>query len=134
MTNRSTETDNNADEPKPEEARPEAARTEARFAHKAVLASVIAVAVVALFLLLWYSVYVLFLLFAGVLVAILLRALAEVVARYTRLSHRWSLAIVLVVLALALGGFWWFAARSVLHQAAELSRELPEAWQDFQDK
>src|SRR5215213_8343542 len=107
---------------------------DARFSHKAVLASVIAVAVVGLFLLLWYSVYVLFLLFAGVLVAILLRALAEVVSRYTRLSHRWSLAIVLVVLALALGGFWWFAARSVLHQAAELSRELPEAWQDFQDK
>jgi predicted PurR-regulated permease PerM len=90
--------------------------------------------VVALFLLVWYSIYVLFLLFAGVLLAILLRALAEIVAQYTRLSHRWALAVVLVVLALALGGFWWFAASSVTGQVVELSKDLPGAWQNFQER
>jgi phosphatidylserine synthase len=38
------------------------------FATKAAIGSFIAVAVIALFLFVWYSVYVLFLLFAGVLV------------------------------------------------------------------
>jgi predicted PurR-regulated permease PerM len=108
-------------------------RGDVHFATKAAVASFIAVAVIALFLFVWYSVYVLFLLFAGVLVAILLRALAEVVARYTRLSHRWSLGIVLVVLAVALGAFWWFAASSLTEQVAELSKDLPGAWRNFQN-
>jgi len=108
-------------------------RGDVHFATKAAIGSFIAVAVIALFLFVWYSVYVLFLLFAGVLVAILLRALAEVVARYTRLSHRWSLGVVLVVLAIALGAFWWFAASSLTEQVAELSKDLPGAWRNFQD-
>ena len=105
-----------------------------RFAHKAVIGSIIAVAVAGLFLFLWYSVYVLFLLFAGVLLAILLRALAEVVSRVTGLSHRWSLAIVLVVLAVALSGFWYLAASSVTQQLAELSKQIGPAWENFQNK
>ena len=104
------------------------------FAHRAVVGSVILVAVVFLALFLWYSVYVLFLLFAGVLVAILLRALAEVVHHYTRLSHRWSLAIVLTVLAGLLVGLWFLAVPSLSKQAAALSDRLPDAWRAFQDK
>ncbi|HEV2292983.1 MAG TPA: AI-2E family transporter [Tepidisphaeraceae bacterium] len=104
------------------------------FAHKALLASVIGMAVVALFLLLWYSVYVLFLLFAGVLLAILLRALAELVAHYSRLSHRWSLAVVLVVLALGIAAFWYIAAANLTQQIAQLSEQLPGAWENFQSR
>ncbi len=105
-----------------------------RFAHKAIIGSVIAVAVVGLFLFLWYSVYVLFLLFAGVLLAILLRALAEVVTRVTGLSHRWSLAIVLVVLFVGLSGFWYLAASSVTQQLSELSTSIGPAWENFKDR
>ena len=103
-------------------------------AHKALINSVLFVAVFALFLFLWYSVYVLFLLFAGVLLAILLRALAELVARFTRLSHRWSLVIVLVVLAAAFGGFWYFAAQSLTEQVVALSKSIGPAWENFQGK
>jgi predicted PurR-regulated permease PerM len=110
------------------------ARPDPQFAHNALIASITVVAVVALFLFLWYSVYVLFLLFAGVLVAILLRALAEGVARYTRLSHRWSLVIVLVVLVIALGGFWYFAAQSLSEQVVALSKSIGPAWENFQNK
>jgi predicted PurR-regulated permease PerM len=110
------------------------ARPDPQFAHNALIGSITLVAVVALFLFLWYSVYVLFLLFAGVLVAILLRALAELVAHYTRLSHRWSLVIVLVVLVIAFGGFWYFAAQSLSEQVIALSKSIGPAWENFQNK
>ena len=105
-----------------------------RFAYRAFVASAIFVAILGLFLFLWYSVYVLFLMFAGVLLAILLRALAEVVSHFTRLSHRWSLGIVLVVLVIALGGFWYLAAGQVTEQFKELSAALPDAWKNFEQK
>ena len=104
------------------------------FLHRAVVASGVFVAVAFLALFLWYSVYVLFLLFAGVLVAILLRALAEVVHHYTKLNHRWSLAIVLVVLVGLLVGLWFLAVPSLAKQSAALADKLPEAWQAFQQK
>src|SRR5688572_16054822 len=105
-----------------------------RFAYRAFVASAIFVAIFALFLFLWYSVYVLFLLFAGVLLAILLRALAEVVSHFTRLSHRWSLAVVLVVLVVAFSAFWYVAAGQVTEQFKELSAQLPGAWKNFEQK
>jgi predicted PurR-regulated permease PerM len=104
------------------------------FARRAVVASVIFIAVSFLALFLWYSVYVLFLLFGGVLVAILLRALAEVVHHFTKLSHRWSLAIVLVILLAAGVGLWFIAVPSLANQFAELGDKLPNAWQAFLDK
>src|SRR5215207_7568581 len=104
------------------------------FARRATVGSAIFVAVVFLALFLWYSVYVLFLVFAGVLVAIMLRAMADVVRRYTRLSHRWSLAIVLVVLAGLLVGLWFLAVPPLSKQAAALTERLPQAWQTFQTK
>src|SRR5688572_5641714 len=97
-----------------------------RFAQRALVASVIFVAIAALAVFLWYSVYVLFLLFAGVLLAIFLRALADLVSHYTRLSHRWSLAIVLVVLVLAGAAFWMLVAQSLVRQVGELSSDLPK--------
>jgi predicted PurR-regulated permease PerM len=104
------------------------------FARRATLASAIFVAFVFLALFLWYSVYVFFLLFAGVLLAIMLRAMADVVRRFTGLSHRWSLAIVLVVLAGLLVGLWFLAVPPLSKQAAALAEKLPEAWQAFQAK
>ncbi len=104
------------------------------FARRAAVASAIFVAIVFVALFLWYSVYVLFLVFAGVLVAIMLRAMADVVRRYTRLSHRWSLAIVLVVLAGLMVGLWFLAVPPLSKQAAALTERLPQAWQTFQEK
>jgi predicted PurR-regulated permease PerM len=104
------------------------------FARRATIASAIFVAIVFVALFLWYSVYVLFLIFAGVLVAILLRALADVVARYTKLSHRWSLAVVLVILVALMVGLWFLAVPPLSKQAAALAETLPQAWQTFQAK
>ena len=105
-----------------------------RFAHRATVVSVIFVAVVFVALFLWYSIYVLFLLFAGVLVAIMLRAMSDAVTRYTRLPHRMSLAIVLLTLAGLLVGLWFLAVPPLSRQAAELTEDLPAAWQNFQER
>ena len=104
------------------------------FSRRATVASGIFVAIVFVALFLWYSVYVLFLVFAGVLVAILLLAMADVVRRFTRLSHRWSLAIVLVVLVGLVVGLWFLAIPPLSKQASALGKQLPEAWQTFQDR
>jgi predicted PurR-regulated permease PerM len=104
------------------------------FARRATIASAIFVAIVFVALFLWYSVYVLFLIFAGVLVAIFLRALADVVARHTRLSHRWSLAVVLVTLVALMVGLGFFAVPPLSKQAAALAETLPQAWQTLQAK
>src|SRR5690349_12663237 len=104
------------------------------FARRATIASAIFVAIVFVALFLWYSVYVLFLIFAGVLVAILLRALADVVARHTKLSHRWSLAVVLLILVALMVGLWFLAVPPLSKQAAALAQTLPQAWQTFQAK
>src|SRR5687767_14833415 len=95
------------------------------FARRATIASAIFVTFVFLALFLWYSVYVLFLLFAGVLVATLLRAMADVVRRYTTLSHRWSLAIVLVILAGLMVGLWFLAVPPLSKLAKALAEKLP---------
>jgi predicted PurR-regulated permease PerM len=124
----------NPDDDRPADKDVPPAHRDPQSAHNMLVGSVLFVAVVALFLFLWYSVYVLFLLFAGVLLAILLRALAELVARFTRLSHRWSLVIVLVVLAAAMAGFWYFAAQSLVEQVVALSKSIGPAWENFQDK
>lgn len=70
----------------------------------------------------------LLLIFGAVLVAIVFDALAEPIARLTRLPHRWALllAILVVFTVLALGG-WLFGAR-VNSQFAELQQTLPRAW------
>jgi predicted PurR-regulated permease PerM len=104
------------------------------FARRAAVASVVFVAVCFVALFLWYSVYVLFLLFGGVLVAILLRALAELVHRFTKFSHRVSLLVVLVALAGAAVGLWLLVVPSLGRQFAQLGDQLPQAWRNFENK
>jgi predicted PurR-regulated permease PerM len=118
----------------PHRPEPSPDSTDSRLAHRALVASAIFLAVTFLALFVWYSVYVLFLLFAGVLLAILLRALADAVRHFSGLSHRLSLAIVLLVLGVGLGLFWWVAASSLTKQAMDLSEQLPEAWAGFQER
>ena len=88
-------------------------------AHRAVIASVVFVAVVFLALFLWYSIQVLLLIFAGVLIAILLRGLSDWVSEWTGLGHGASLAIVLVVLIGSLGSFFWLAAPKLTHEIGQ---------------
>jgi predicted PurR-regulated permease PerM len=92
---------------------------------------VLALGGLALFL--WRVLDVLLLGFASVLVAILLRALAEPIVRCTRLSQTLALGLaVLVVLAL-LGGTLWLFGAEITSQLAQLVDQLPRAWAGLRD-
>lgn len=74
----------------------------------------------------------LLLIFGAVLVAVIFDALAEPIARITRLPHRWALLVAIFGLftALALSG-WLFGAR-VSAQFENLQETLPRAWMAFE--
>src|SRR3954471_6465632 len=86
------------------------------------------VAVVGLALLLWRWLDVLLLAFGAVIVAVILRALADPIGRYARLNERVSLLVaVLVFLGLLVGGLWLFGS-TIADQLYQLGQALPSAW------
>ena len=85
-------------------------------------------------LLIVFAVDVLLLAFASILLAILLRALAEPVAARLRISPRWALAIVVALLALALSIIGWSIAPAIGEQVRELRAALPAALQRLQQE
>ncbi len=97
------------------------------FAHKVLIAVVATVVILALLALLWFSIDILLLAFAGVLIAILLRGLSDPLARLTRLSPGLSLALVIV----ALVGIATLAVRllapGVGDQADRMFQRIPKA-------
>jgi predicted PurR-regulated permease PerM len=84
-------------------------------------------AVVLILLLMWYAVDVLLLVFAGILFAVFLRGLSGTISGYTKLSEGWSLAIVIVFILLAFSGLVAWLAPSIVDQADELRRTLPQS-------
>jgi predicted PurR-regulated permease PerM len=75
---------------------------------------------------------VVLLLFAAVLIAVLLRALAELLAKHVGVSPRWAVVIVVVLLALSLTAIGWLVAPSVGEQIGELRSALPTSLQRLQ--
>ncbi|HEX6112015.1 MAG TPA: AI-2E family transporter [Geminicoccaceae bacterium] len=91
-------------------------------------------AVLALALLAWYLVDVLLLVFGAILVAVLLRALANPIARRTPLSDAWALipATLGIVVVVALAA--WLLGAEVRAQVTELAERLPDAWRSFEER
>lgn len=86
------------------------------------------VAVVAVCLLFWRWLDVLLLAFGAVIVAVILRALADPIGRYARVNERLSLlAAVVIFLALLVGGLWLFGS-TIADQLYQLGQALPSAW------
>ena len=82
----------------------------------------------ALALLLWAAVDVFLVVFAGVLLAVFLRGLADLLHHYTGLPRSWSLAVVGLALAALLGLGGWFLASQVAQQFDEFGHSLRAAW------
>ncbi len=91
-----------------------------------------ALGLVALIYALWEGRGVLFLLFAGVLIAILLSSIAGWIAGRTRLPRRWAFVAALVLIAGAAAAALLWIAPSVGEQIDELSRRLPQAVQGIE--
>lgn len=84
----------------------------------------ITVAVIGLFavllMLIWAIADVLLLLFAGVLFAVVLRTLTKPLVRYTPLTNRWALVVVVLVLLALLGIGGWLFIPEVANQTDQL--------------
>ncbi len=79
-------------------------------------------------LLLLHAVNLLLLVFGAVVVAVLLRTIADPLCRRTRLNGQASVLIALVFVLGLLGLASWLFGREVESQVASLSETLPEAW------
>ncbi|PWC85893.1 hypothetical protein TSH100_14435 [Azospirillum sp. TSH100] len=93
--------------------------------------------VAALGIFLWRISGTLLLIFTGVLFAILLQRLTGYVKRGSGLGHGWSLAIVLLVLILLVGGGIWLMGTSMAAQLGQLQEQvtramgmLPDGWRE----
>lgn len=86
------------------------------------------------FVLVHYLTEVLLLVFAGVLVAILLRGLGDQLAAYTALSPGWALAVVLLTLLGAVGGTLAAWGPAMVQGTVDLVQNLPKAWQGLGER
>ncbi len=93
----------------------------------------VVIAALALLLVIFVSEIVL-LLFAAILIAVLLRALAELLAKRVGIPPRWALVIVVALLALSLTAIGWLVAPSIGEQVGELRAALPTSLQRLQQE
>lgn len=102
--------------------------TDGAFARRAFVAAAAAVAAALAFLLLVRVTVPLVLIFAGLLLSVFFRALADPLRRRTGLGGVAAVAIVVLGLAALVALFAWLAGPSLSEQFAELQRRLPAAF------
>ena len=88
---------------------------------------VVAAAIVALALALWRASDVLLMAFGGVLLAVLLDAIAGLLGRHTPLGRRLALPVAVLAILAALGLLAWSVGGTLATQFNELLRQLPAA-------
>jgi len=103
------------------------------FTRRAVIAAGVAVAAVAIVAALTAAASVFLLLFAGALLAILLRTAVDAVARWTGMGPNWAFAAVLITLALGIGGGLYLVGSTVADQLSKLAEELPRSTERIRD-
>lgn len=96
-----------------------------------IAASIFAIAAVAL---LWYLFDVLLLIFGGILLAVVLRAPADWLAKKTNLSPPWALALVLVLITATLVGAGWLLGSAVREQAQAVAEQAPQMLERVQER
>ena len=104
-----------------------------KFVNRILTAVAIFIAALLLIFLLYYSIDIILLLFASVLLAIFLRGLGDWSSRYTKLSQGWSVLLVSVTLLVILGGAIALLAPSVAEQVKHLRDELPKSAQNVSE-
>ena len=88
----------------------------------------ISLLILALFLLIGYAANFFFLVFGGIIFAVVISALSHFVSDKTSLSYSLSVALVLILLVVLIGGTIWLLAPVVSQQADELANSLPKAF------
>jgi predicted PurR-regulated permease PerM len=77
---------------------------------------------------------VLLVLFGGVLFAVFVRGLADLLTERSRLSSNAALIVVLLTLAVIAGAGTWFLASEIAEQLGRLGTDLGELWKQFQTR
>lgn len=106
---------------------PRPAATEAAFRRRVVFAGCAVVAIVAAAAAAWALRTLLLMTFLAVILAVLLREVAEILHRKLGMGRRWAVLAVVAVLALALAAAAAFLAPTLADQARQLVRRLPDA-------
>jgi predicted PurR-regulated permease PerM len=110
-----------------------AARPDA-YGRRVVIAVATAAFAVLLVLAVWAAMHMLLLIFGGILLAVLLRALGEALSRHTRIPLNVSVWIVAVVLFGTLGIGGWYLSAELTEQFDELGRSLTEMGADLRSR
>ena len=90
--------------------------------------------VIVVLLLVWFSRRVILLLFAGLLIALILSSLTNLLRKVLPVGHKMAFAIVLVLLAGIVWGTIMLIAPSIAEQFNELADRLPRLFSDFMDR
>jgi predicted PurR-regulated permease PerM len=85
-------------------------------------------------LVIWLAVDLLLLLFAGILLAVFLRALARLLSERTPLSNGWALLVVVLALLGTAIGAGFFVAPQLTKETQQLAERLPEAMEELEQK
>ena len=93
-----------------------------------------AVLIVGVVVLAAYAIELILYVFAGILLALMLRTAGIWLRTHTRLSIRWSMTIVLVVFVVVVFGTIWIFGLQIAHQADELFDTISKAYSQFQTK
>jgi predicted PurR-regulated permease PerM len=78
-------------------------------------------------LLLWYFAHVLLLVFAGILLAIFLRGLADLLSIHTHMPVGWCLALVIILLFAVITGGGWLMGPAIMDGIDQLQKVIPQA-------
>lgn len=117
----------------PANSPPATTPAERNFARRALIAVGIATVVAVLALFLWYSMYVLLLAFAAVLVGVLLRGAAEWVGQKTGIGPGWGLGVVVFALVAFFAVLGLFAAPNIVQQVEKLADRIPQSLRQAED-
>ena len=101
-------------------------RSRREFVRRVLIVVGIIAAVALLLLVLWQGTQVILLIFAGLLVGIFLRGIADFISRHTPLSKNWALAAVLLGIIAIVALVVWLLMPSIQKQYYEISEQMPQ--------
>ncbi|MGH8176369.1 MAG: AI-2E family transporter [Steroidobacter sp.] len=77
---------------------------------------------------------VLLVLFGGILFAVFLRGLADLLSRHSPIPQRAALVLIAVLLFLVFGAMVWLLAAEISHQVDQLGAKVPQLWQQIEER
>ncbi|WP_126173555.1 AI-2E family transporter [Altericroceibacterium xinjiangense] len=77
---------------------------------------------------------VLVLIFGAILVAVILRAIGDPISHYTRLPHKVSVLIAVLLIALFIAAASWLVGSRINAQFSDMWQALPQGWDQIQQR